>query len=196
MTEDSNHVRIEALYKEKLIEMCKTLLDYTKEFENQLKRIYNERELQAYNSFLHDSQIKQKKVQIQEKRERVLEKRESLLTFFPANYRDKKFSQEAERLLNETECLKHKKLKTEFNKRELGIELTDLSHQSVPILYNFFVRLFVLTDENEAFFKDYNKNNVQNIGLMREFFESWREKVSTLLDELIELEKLLDKEPS
>jgi len=196
MTENSNHMRIEALYKEKLIEVCKTLLNYTKEFHNQLKRIYNERELQAYNSFLHDSQITRKKIHIQEKRERLLEKRESLLTFFPANYRDKKFSQEAERLLNETECLKHKKLKTEFNKRELGIELTDLSHQSVPILYNIFVRLFVLTGENETLFKDYNRSNVQNIEIMKEFFESWRGKVSTLLDELCELEKLPNTKPS
>ena len=87
-------------------------------------------------------------------------------------------------------------MKTEFNARELGIELTDLSHQSMPILYNIFLRLFVLTGENETLFKDYNRSNVQNIEIMKEFFESWRGKVSTLLDELIELEKLLDKAPS
>ena len=87
-------------------------------------------------------------------------------------------------------------MKTEFNTKDLEIELTDLSHQSIPFLYNIFMRLFVLTDENETFFKDYNKGIVQNIEIMKEFFESWREKVSTLLDELVELEKLLDKKPS
>jgi hypothetical protein len=195
MTEHSNHMRMEALYKDKLIEMCKLLLNYTNEFDNQLKRIYTERELQAYNSFLHDSQIKRKKIQIQEKRERLLEKRESLLTFIPENSLDNLLYQEAERLWNEIECLNQEKLKIEFNARELGIDLTDLSHQSMPILYNIFLRLFVLTGENETLFKDYNRINVQNIEIMKEFFESWREKVSTLLDELIELEKLLDKKP-
>jgi hypothetical protein len=58
------------------------------------------------------------------------------------------------------------------------------------------MRLLVFTDENKFSFKDYNKGNVQNIEIMKEFFESWRGKVSTLLDELCELEKLPNTKPS
>ena len=149
MAEEISKKDKQETYKDKLIEICKILLQFQEEFNDRHEKLYNEEEMQTYQKFVYISDIERKRTKVRAKAQKLELKRNRLL--YPPS-KDPLLSKYAQELLDQIKTLKREEKNVSSIKQgpksfEIG-DFERFNNISLPELENIFMNLHLHGDVN------------------------------------------------